>query len=251
MSEKDNNTPNEEKVMDRRKFIKSSGLVAGGVVGGSLFGGVLTNMFMKEDEQEDAPAVANYFEARMFFERKQDFDIMANATERIYPKSEAGPGAIELGVPYFIDRELAGTYGINAKEYTQAPFKEVKSEDRYQTRMNRGEVFIQGVRALEVESKKKFDKGFLSIEPNEQDTVLQMFEDNKVTLTGISASTFFALLRTMTIEGAYSDPLYGGNKDMAGWKMREYPGPRPAYINEIESEEFVKMDPISLTDYQP
>lgn len=251
MSENNKNTPKEGKVMDRRRFIKNSGLVAGGVVGGTLFGGVFSGMFKKEDNGEPAKETANYNEARMFFERKQDFDIMSAAVERIYPESEAGPGAIGLGVPYFIDRELAGTYGKNAKEYKQAPFKDIKNEARYQTRMNRGDIFLEGVRALERESKKKFDKGFANIEGKDQDTVLKLFEDNKVKLTGISATTFFALLRKMTIEGAYSDPLYGGNKDMAGWKMREYPGPRPAYIDDIASEDFVKMDPISLKDYQP
>ena len=52
------------------------------------------------------------------------------------------------------------------------------------------------------------------------------------------------------MEGAYSDPLYGGNRDMKGWKMKEFPGAVASYANMIEEKEFVKMDPVSLTDYQ-
>ena len=54
----------------------------------------------------------------------------------------------------------------------------------------------------------------------------------------------------MTIEGAYADPVYGGNKDMMGWKMKEYPGPRLGYLEEIDKEEFILKEPESLRDYQ-
>lgn len=243
---------NEEgKSMDRRKFIKNSGLVAGGLVGGTMFGGVFSGLFSKDDKKEDSAPTDNYEEARMFFERKKDFTVLIAAVERIYPESEAGPGAVELGVPYFIDRELAGTYGINAKEYMQAPFKDVENEERYQSRLNRGDIFLSGIRSLEAVSRKDFDEAFEALDGEKQDKVLTKFEAGDAKMKGVSASYFFSLLRRMTIEGVYADPLYGGNKNMAGWKMREYPGPRPAYIDDIESKEFVQMDPISLKDYQP
>lgn len=31
--------------------------------------------------------------------------------------------------------------------------------------------------------------------------------------------------------------------------MKEFPGAQSAYINEIEEEDFIKMDPVSLSDY--
>lgn len=54
----------------------------------------------------------------------------------------------------------------------------------------------------------------------------------------------------MTLEGAYADPVYGGNKDMMGWKMKEYPGPRMAYLDEIDKDEFILKEPKSLREYQ-
>lgn len=35
-------------------------------------------------------------------------------------------------------------------------------------------------------------------------------------------------------EGFFADPLYGGNKDMAGWKMLGFPGARYDYREEIK-----------------
>src|SRR5699024_6426652 len=129
------------------------------------------------------------------------------------------------------------------------PYKKVKSSDRYQTRLNRGEIIILGLRALNDAGKQKDKDGFSKLEGKEQDKILSDFEKGKGKITGLSSDMFFELLRQMTIEGCYCDPLYGGNRDMAGWKMREFPGAHPAYINDIDSKEFVKMDPISLEDY--
>ena len=64
----------------------------------------------------------------------------------------------------------------------------------------------------------------------QQDEVLQLFEDNKVKMAGVEAKTFFHLLLKTTLEGAYADPVYGGNKDMMGWRMKEYPDPRMGYL---------------------
>lgn len=249
------NTNGGEPDADRRRFIKNTGLVAGGVVGGSLFGGYFGNMTGKDKEDDkktkDKKAGTKFREARQFFSRKEDFDVLTAAVERIYPKDDNGPGATELGVPFYIDAQLAGEYGLNAVSYMGGPYKKVKSSERYQTRLNRGEIMILGLRALNDAGKQKDKEGFSKLEGKEQDKILTNFEKGKGKITGLSSDMFFELLRQMTIEGCYCDPLYGGNRDMAGWKMREFPGAHPAYINDIDSKEFVKMDPISLEDYQP
>src|SRR5699024_11920340 len=96
---------------------------------------------------------------------------------------------------------------------------------------------------------KEFGDSFPELEEDQQIEVLTMFENGEVELKDVKAETFFNLLRQGTLEGAYSDPLYGGNRNMDGWRMKEYPGPQSAYINMIEEEDFILMDPISLSDY--
>ena len=111
---------NDKEGLSRRQFLKNSGLVAGGVVGGSLFGGLLTNQFQKNRSLQIK--TGGLQEARVFINRAEDFDILSAATERIFPKDDLGPGAIELGVPYFIDKQLASEWGTNSKEYMKGPF---------------------------------------------------------------------------------------------------------------------------------
>lgn len=238
--------------------MKNAGILTGGVVGGSILGGILGNPFLNNDTESETPQTetaseSSFQEARMFFDRYEDFAILQAAVERIYPEDDNGPGAIELGVPFFIDKQLAGSWGTNAKEYMNNPFLvngDSSNVPRYETPLNRGQIMIEGLRKMDSLSNEQFEDGFTNIEGEQQDEILQQFDSGEVELTGASSSQFFSLLRQLTIEGALSDPLHGGNKNMAGWDMVDYPGPRPAFIDIIEEEEFIKMDPVGLNDYQ-
>lgn len=248
------NTTDKQKGVNesRRKFMKNTGIAIGGVAGGTILGGLLANpLNMKEPEQEtkETIEVEDPTEARMFFTRHEDFRVLEQATERIYPEDDNGPGAIELGVPYFIDKQLAGPWGMNVKDYRQPPF-DGPDADADHSRITRGDLFLNGLRKMNQLSKEQFDTTFDQATEDEQIEILTAFEADEVDLRSVSSASFFELLRMTVLEGAYSDPLYGGNRNMAGWKMKEFPGPVPSYMDIIESDEFVKMDPISLTDYQ-
>jgi len=186
----------------------------------------------------------------MFFTRFADFAILEQAVERIYPEDQNGAGAIELGVAYFIDKQLAGPYGHNVSDYRQGPFTNGNGTAS-DSSLNRGEIMINGLRKMNDESMKRFDAKFNEATEEQQTEILVDVEADKMEMKGISSKAFFVLLRKLTLEGAYSDPLYGGNRDMKGWKMKEYPGAITSYVNMIEETDFVKMDPVSLTDYQP
>ncbi|HLR08795.1 MAG TPA: gluconate 2-dehydrogenase subunit 3 family protein [Bacillota bacterium] len=264
-----------EEQLSRRRFLKNSGMVAGGVVGGSLLGGLLTSQLQTKDTTDSKQENEPLQHARMFFSRKEDFDTLAAATERIFPEDDLGPGAIELGVPYFIDKQLAGSWGTNAKAYMRDPFdqnehvyeyqhKDTRQDKagpntstqaptptpRYQTRMNRGELFLAGIRRIQEVSEEEYGETFVALDAEQQDKILQMFEAGEVEMNAVAPVTFFNFLLQTTLEGVYSDPVYGGNKNMMGWKMKEYPGPRMGYTEEIEEEEFIVMEPKSLRDYQ-
>lgn len=262
--------------MSRRNFLKSSGLVAGGLVGGSLFGSLLTSQLQKGDDDTNKVVAEPSFEARTFFSRNEDFDLLSAAVERIFPEDSHGSGAIALGVPYFIDRQLTGDWGRNANDYMHGPFPAVKKTDvyqegkgnnndvvtastevlvpkgtpRYHTKMTRGVFFLEGLRAMEQTSKDKFGDRFIKLEPEQQDEVLKIFENGEVQFNGVDSAEFFSLLRQTTIEGVYADPVYGGNRNMEAWRMKEYPGPRMGFMDEIEVEEFIVMEPESLRNYQ-
>src|SRR5699024_3839705 len=115
MANDDNNKTDEQSEGDtfdptRRRFLKNTGFAVGGIAGGSLLGGYFTDqLFAGDEESKNNNSKSNYTEARMFFTRFEDFVVLEQATERIFPKDDNGPGAIDLDVPYFIDKQLAGS----------------------------------------------------------------------------------------------------------------------------------------------
>ncbi|GGA45271.1 gluconate 2-dehydrogenase subunit 3 family protein [Psychrobacillus lasiicapitis] len=252
MSEKEKNSPILDKRSSRRTFIKNSGLTVGGVVLGGALGSLLVNK--DKTATPEAPAhtetgaAANPNVALMFF-TPDEYRMTQTAVERIYPADDNGPGAKDLNAAIYIDHQLAGQYGLNSKDYRLGNFYAPEPTQGAQTKILNKDLFLLGLKELNNYSKQNFEANFVELEAADQDTALAAFSEGKAQFAGTSSSEFFNLLRKLTIEGVYADPLYGGNKDMQGWAMRKYPGSRMSYVKEIQSETFVKLDPQGLNSH--
>lgn len=241
-----------DKRSSRRTFIKNSGLTVGGVV----LGGALGSLFIDKEastsnETHTHPTTANPNEALMFFTLEQ-YAVVEAAAERIFPEDELGPGAKSLGVAMYIDHQLASPWGVSAKEYMTGPFKVGTATQGYQGRQKNAEIFMMGLTALENYTKTNYENArFNSLTEEQQDAILMDFEnangENKVSIAGITSSQFFSMLKSLTLEGLYSDPMYGGNKDMGGWKLKNYPGHQMSFKADMEKEEFIVYKPQSLS----
>lgn len=122
--------------------------------------------------------------------------------DRLCPKDENGPGALECGASNYIERVLAGP---NAGEKA---------------------AFADGLAALDAAAKGSF----AALKGEQQDAVIASFEDGSAAFG--NARGFFNRARRLMLEGMFSDPYYGGNKGFAGWDLIHYPGPRPAVAAE-------------------
>lgn len=149
------------------------------------------------------------------------------ATDRLIPADELGAGAVEAGVPVFIDRQLAGDYGRGARWYMQGPWGEGEPTQGWQTRLTPAGLYRAAIRDIDAAVAREGRAGtFAKLGANDQDRWLQQLEQGKAQLTSADAKTFFQLLHQNTIEGFFADPLYGGNRGMAGWKLIGFPGAR-------------------------
>lgn len=256
MAEKGSN----EKQFSRRDFLKTTGVATGGIIGGSLLGGLVgfrmdggsepaaENTNTEEQGQEEASHEED--PGWMFFTKQHDFDTIAAAMERIFPEDDLGPGAIGLGAPYFLDMQLAGDYGSNTKEYMQGPFHEGLPTQGYQARMTRAQYFTLGIERLNAIANEDYDDDFANIETDQQDTIIESFmngeADMGVSAVGGTSAHFFGLLKQATIEGCYCDPMYRGNRNMEGWRMKKFPGHQHAYVNEIQNDGFQEIEPLPL-----
>lgn len=242
-----------EKNYSRRDFLKTSGIAAGALIGGGVIGGLIgANAGQDNAAPTASPGVGGEEGAPggvrglIFFKNDAEFQVLAQATERIFPEDDLGPGAIGLNVPYFIDKQLAGAYGENSREYMQPPFFEGEETQGYQSRLKRNEMFRQGMEIMQQEAQSRFNANFVDLEGGQMDEILTAFQEDEIQMKGVSSLFFFRLLRQATLNGAYADPIYSGNQNMEAWKMKDFPGHQAAYINQIESEDFVEIEPQSL-----
>jgi len=260
MSEEQKKDPILDKATSRREFLKNSGLTVGGLVLGGALGGTFlskTETVTKEVKVEvpvevEVPAnggetshetheTNNYTDALQFFTRLEDFLVLSAATGVIYPEDEHGPGAIKLGAPFYIDKQLASPWGRNSDDYMVRPFRPGESP------LTRSEIVLQGVRKLNSVSQERLTTAFNQLNVDQQIAILKDFESGNIEMELTSSGAFFALLRQLTIEGCFCDPLHGGNKNMEGWKMAEFPGAIMSHIDVVESKEFVVKSPQSLS----
>lgn len=191
MSKKDEEKLNQDG-SSRRDFLKNSGLATGGVAVGATLGGVF-GLGGKDEESTTTSEGTKHDHALEHFTNRAEFKILEQATERVLPEDYNGPGAIGLGVAYYIDHQLAGKWGINAKDYRQGPFYEGEPTQGYQTQLRYHRIYDLGIEALEKYSKAAFDEGFSSLEDEQQDEVLVAFENDKVDMPGIKSSFFFEI----------------------------------------------------------
>ena len=64
----------------------------------------------------------------------------------------------------------------------------------------------------------------------QQDQILDGLENGEIALQDGSGKAFFEQILANTIEGFFADPIYGGNRDMAGWKLDRLSG-RPLRLS--------------------
>jgi gluconate 2-dehydrogenase gamma chain len=179
-------------------------------------------------------------------------------TARILPGSPEDPGAREAGVVVYIDHLLAMNEGFAEPTYRQAPFAQVYTgetppEETYdvvwvasdqigrygfQSALTPREVYRMGLDAVDRYANSRFSRDFVDLTEDEQDSILSdMVEGRAIGFRQVSAEQFFLVLRRHTAEGMFSDPAYGGNRDLAGWKLIGFPGPQRAWtVAEIQTE---------------
>lgn len=159
-----------------------------------------------------------------------EVNFVEAATERLIPADELGPGAKDCGVALFIDHQLAGSYGRAQGWYMQGPWTKGADTQGYQSRLDPAGLYRMAIKAIEDHvGAAEGGKSFADLPPDRQDQVLAGLEDGSVVLDRVDGKTFFQMLLVNTKEGMFSDPIYGGNRDMAGWRMLGFPGARYDY----------------------
>lgn len=168
-----------------------------------------------------------------FFNLEESAFVEA-AVDTLIPDDPTGPGARELGVAVYIDRQMASGYGKGDRLYLEGPYGAGTPEQGYQLPMTPSELIRAGIADVNAYAAERYKSGFSALGPDDRAAVMADLDGNKVDLPTVPTATFFGMLLRLTIEGFFADPMYGGNKDKAAWKMIGFPGADAMYMDKIE-----------------
>jgi gluconate 2-dehydrogenase gamma chain len=116
----------------------------------------------------------------------------------------------------------------------QGPWREGTPQQGYQLKLTPAELYRTAMQDIDEYCRGTYGgKRFAELDGATQDKVLHGLEKGDVKLARVKGKQFFDMLWNNTKEGFLADPMYGGNRDFAGWKLIGFPGPRYNYVNEI------------------
>ena len=170
----------------------------------------------------------------MFFNADEKVTVDA-IMARLIPADDLGPGAKEAGATMYLDRQLSGAFGSGANFYRSGPFRPGTPEQGYQLALTPAECYRLGLAALDRACLSRHaGRRFSQLDAKTQDDTLAGLESGDFQIDGMPGPSFFQMLLDGAIEGFFSDPIYGGNRDMAGWKLVGFPGATASFANDIE-----------------
>jgi gluconate 2-dehydrogenase gamma chain len=241
------------KISRRRLLLGGATVGAAVVTGAAVHDGELGNRAQTikdampwREGAADVPPMAAGTDYRFFTAAEAAF--IEPAIERLIPPDETGPGAMQCNVHVFLDRQLSGPFGRGDHYYLGGPWPKGTPEQGYQSRFSPAQYYRAAIPAIEAYVKGTYaGNAFKALAAADQDGVLRALEKGEAQLDGVDGKGFFAMLLQNTLEGYLSDPIYGGNKDMAAWKMIGFPGAHYDYREWVGRHgERVPYPPVSI-----
>jgi gluconate 2-dehydrogenase gamma chain len=221
--------------ISRRTFFRMAGAVAAATA---------AEVHGATGRRDAGPAQTSY----LFF-NPEEAQFIEAAVERLIPADDSGPGALDAGVPNYMDKQLGGAWGAGERLYRSGPWQQGAPTQGYQLPFTPAELFRNALRGIRTDAAARGRPPFAKLPPQEQDAYLAMLQKGGMDLGGVPSNTFFESLLELTIEGYFSDPVYGGNKDMAAWRMIGFPGAYASYYDLVDQHGIeYRRAPMSLAE---
>ena len=197
----------------RRDFLKSA------VIGGAA--AATAGLPAPAAAQANASAPA----AGYMFLTPDEAAFVEALVDHMIPADRHTPKGTDLGVNTYIDRALAGGWGKGDRLYMQGPWAPGVPEQGYQLPLIPADLYRNGIAATNRHCVKTYGKPFDQLSEAQREELLKNLDGGKVVFEGgLSSRVFFGVVYQTVMEGMFADPIYGGNKDKAGWKMVGFTG---------------------------
>jgi gluconate 2-dehydrogenase gamma chain len=212
-----------ERETSRRDFLVHAAIGAGAVAGAGVVPDLYGQNHQAGQETVATAEHSNVIEQGAFF-NYENAQTVAAFTERLMPGAPGKPGALDAGVLRYIDLALAGAYS------------------------DLQEFYRHGLTQLDAFCRKSYNAPFVRLDTKRQDEVIAALEQGKADgFTWPTSRAFFDVVRTHTMEGMFADPIYGGNKDFAGWRLVGFPGAQAIFSpSDLQNRQAFTHAPVGL-----
>lgn len=209
--------------VDRRDFLKTA------VVGGAAAASATTTITAPEAAQaaeQPVQATSTTSEPVGYtFLNLDEAAFVEALVDHMIPADEISPKGTDLGVNVYIDRALAGAWGKGDRLYMQGPWKLGTPSQGYQLPLTPAQLYRAGIAATNAHCRKTYGNTFDRITEAQRQEVLIGLSTTKISFdSGPPVRVFWTTLYQTVVEGMYSDPIYGGNRNKAGWAIIGFPG---------------------------
>jgi len=167
------------------------------------------------------------------------------------PADALTPKGTDLGINVYIDRALAGAWGKGERLYMQGPWKVGVPSQGYQLPLTPAQLCRAGIAATNDYCRKTYGKVFDRLDEKQREEVLIGLSAGKVTFdNGLPVRVFWTTVYQTVMEGMFSDPIYGGNRNKAGWRLIGFPGAIAVHRENVEKyrDKPFPIEPVSIAD---
>src|SRR5215467_4742770 len=231
----------------RRDFLK------GAVVGGAA--AATTTVALPEPAAAQQPPAAAAAEAPgspvYSFLNLDEAAFVEALVDHMVPADELSPKGTDIGINIYIDRALAGAWGKGDRLYMQGPWKKGQPSQGYQLPLTPAQFYRAGITATNAHCRKTYSKRFDQLTEAQREEVLQGLAAGRVNFEGgLPVREFWTMVYQSVIEGMFADPIHGGNRNKAGWKLIGFPGAIAVHRENIEKfkNKPFPNDPVSIAD---
>jgi gluconate 2-dehydrogenase gamma chain len=233
----------------RRDFLK-----------GAVAGAAATSLPQNAEAQQVAPtaqvaaaqaAPAAADSAAYAFLNLDEAAFVEALVDHMVPADDLTPKGTDIGINVYIDRALAGAWGKGDRLYMQGPWKPGVPSQGYQLPLTPAQLYRAGIEATNAHCRKAYGKAFDRIDEKQREEVLVALSSGKLTFdNGLPARAFWSVLYQTVMEGMFADPIYGGNRNKAGWRLIGFPGVIAVHRENVEKYRDKKFpaDPVSIAD---
>lgn len=181
------------------------------------------------------------------FFNAEEWHLLGALVARLIPGDEHDPGAVQAGVPEYIDRQMDTPWARGQSWYMQGPFQpDAPATLGWQSRLTPRDVYRLGMADADQWCRQERGKPFAALDSDGQDAALGAFESGQAAFARVPSKTFFGLLLANTREGFFCDPRHGGNRGLAGWKLIGFPGARADFMDWVERDTAYPLPAVSI-----